>query len=586
MKWHRFFYQPMIQWIFSARSNPDRAIVVSNQSGKFQLHAHHFSSGFDRQVTKKRGGALFGSVSDDGKYLYYLNDSAGNERGHFVRSSFFGGKTEDITPKLPPYFSYSVQTDASSTVVCFTAAFEKENRVYIAPSKMIFKSEKFISEPVVSFDGKYTCVVESKDDYSELHLIENNSARKAASIKIKGSCVPLSFSKFDNNVVLIISNYSGCYRPVFCDFRQKQTSTIQHSQWHGDVFVLTWNEETGQLLVCETFRALQRLFIYNLKTKKNLRVGPRNGSFDLFFGSAVFQKDRSLLIKWQNFQTPPQLIQLYAPNYSYKIQTKSKYKIENIWFRSSDGERVQMWVVRKQKMKLNSPFIIDMHGGPQGIVVDEYMPEAQALLENGFGYCVVNYRGSIGFGKKFERKIYGNPGHWEVEDVVAARNWLVKKCYADPDRIILSGWSWGGYVTLLALGKYPNLWTAGIAGAAITDCVMQYEDEPAYFKATDRERFRGTPKTAQQSYIRSSPTTYMDRIKAPVLLLHGRNDARCPSRQIEVFYKKMKSIGKKVVIEWFSSGHTGGYSDLKLRISLFSKLLMFAKDVSKKSIKK
>lgn len=603
-RWQSRFFDPSIQYIFTARKASERSIVVSNQSGKFQLHAHDFETGQNRQVTKKLHGTLFGSISPDGKYIYYLNDQTGDEHGHFVRVPFSGGKAIDITPNMPLYFSYTVSVSESNNVLCFTAAFAGENRVYLIPfsnagkpgtPKIIYRSTASLSEPIISLDGIYTCITETgtgEKSKGKLILIENKNGKacKLLTLHIYGLSTPFAFSqKATSPIVLALSNASGHYRPALYDFNHKKVSEIVHPSFRGDVFVLKWDEKKDELLLCDVHEARQRLFLYNIRTKKALRVGPTTGSFNLHFDSVVSLRNSSLLLKWNDFNTSSRLIRLKAPRYTnwsearkFAVCTLTKHNVKSVWFRSSDGERVQMWIVLPKNIRKTIPFVIDVHGGPHGVVSNEYSPEAQAWLANGFGYCAVNYRGSIGFGKSFEEKIHGNPGHWEVEDIVAARNWLVKNKYANPEQVVLSGWSWGGYVTLLALGTYPNLWSCGIAGAPIADCIMQYEDEPAFFKATDQKRFGGTPKTAIKRYIKSSPSTYAKNIQAPILIFHGKNDVRCPSRQIRHFERLLRTAGKHVSVEWFSSGHTGGFTDIALRVLLMAKALRFATRIKQK----
>ena len=464
--WQCGFFNPSIQYIFTARRASDRSIVVSNQSGKFQLHAYDFETGQNRQVTKKPYGALFGSISPDGEYVYYLNDQTGDEHGHFVRSPFSGGKVIDITPNIPPYFSYTLSSNEHNDVLCFTAAFARENRVYLVPfssvgnpgtPKVIYQSTASLSEPIMSLDSAYTCITKMDTDKkhgSKLILIENATGKilKRSILHILGSSTPLAFSqKPTEHKVLALSNTSGHYRPVLYDFNHKKVFEIAHFSFRGDVFVLQWDEEKDTFLLCDVYKAHHRLFLYNIRTKKAARVGPTTGSFNLHFDSVASLKNSSFLLKWNDFNTPSHLLKLKAPRYTSwneahasAVRSPTKYSVRSVWFRSSDGERIQMWVALPKNIKGSVPFVIDIHGGPHGVISDEYSPEAQAWLANGFGYCTVNYRGSVGFGKSFEEKIYGNPGYWEVEDIVAARNWLVKNRCANPEQIVLSGWSWGG----------------------------------------------------------------------------------------------------------------------------------------------
>ena len=111
---------------------------------------------------------------------------------------------------------------------------------------------------------------------------------------------------------------------------------------------------------------------------------------------------------------------------------------------------------------------------------------------------------------------------------------------------------------------------------------MQYEDEPAFFKATDQKIFRGTPETVPKQYIKSSPSTYVKNIQAPILIFHGKNDVRCPPRQMRHFIDVLKKNNKRFTVEWFRSGHTGGFTDTALRISLITKALQFATRITKK----
>jgi dipeptidyl aminopeptidase/acylaminoacyl peptidase len=177
------------------------------------------------------------------------------------------------------------------------------------------------------------------------------------------------------------------------------------------------------------------------------------------------------------------------------------------------------------------------------------------MLDHGFAFLSVNYRGSVSFGKAFQEQIWGDIGHWEVEDMVAARTWLVDQGIAHPRQIFLKGMSYGGYLTLLALGTYPDLWAGGMAGVAIADCVINWEDEAQTSKAFDATLFKGTPTEQPELYRRASPVTYAEQVQAPILIIQGRNDTRCPSRQIEVYEAKMKALGKDIEVYWFDAGH-------------------------------
>jgi len=583
-----------VQYLFAALDAPHRVIIVSNRSGNYQLHAADFHTGFHRQITNAKHGALFGSISSDGQNVYILSDTSGAEYGHFVRIPFKGGKSVSVTPDLKLYFSYSVSTNDNAETVCFTAALDNKNKIFAVRknksgeyhARELYSASTSLSEPICAPDGSVVCVAETNMDTGKSQLVFLPTAKGARTVHSRqfNAVMPLTFSRAQNKkVILTLVRYNNWYRPAMYDVTLGRTTEIHHSLFRGDVWALSWDEARHQLVLCDVYCAEQKLYVYDIHTKRLKRIGPKTGSFNFHFGSAALRQDGSLLVRWSDFNTSPRLIAVHAPRYDtwseileWAGDVSSCYVAKNIRTKSSDGEQIQMWVARPHGTKAPMPFVIDVHGGPHGVTLDEFSPEAHAWLKNGFGYCAPNYRGSIGFSRKFERKIYGNPGHWEVEDVVAARNWLVRNGYADPKYITIYGWSWGGYVTLLALGTYPELWSSGIAGAGIADCVAQYEDEPAYFRVQDEERFRGTPETARARYVRSSPITYVKRIQSPLLILHGEHDVRCPPRQMRRFIDALKKHGKRFDIEWFKSGHTGEFTDTNLRVRLIDRAIRFA----------
>lgn len=220
------------------------------------------------------------------------------------------------------------------------------------------------------------------------------------------------------------------------------------------------------------------------------------------------------------------------------------------------------------------PVILETHGGPDYATSQVFSPESQAWLDHGFAFLTINYRGSTTFGREFQEKIWGNPGHWEVEDMVAGRDWLIKAGIAKPDQIFLTGWSYGGYLTLQALAKYPDLWAGGMAGIAIADWALSYEDSSDTVKAYCVALFAGVPSDKPEQYAASSPITFVENVKAPVLIIQGRNDMTTPARPVEIYEQKMKALGKSIEVHWFDAGHTGAGVDQD--IQNFEIMLRFA----------
>jgi dipeptidyl aminopeptidase/acylaminoacyl peptidase len=216
------------------------------------------------------------------------------------------------------------------------------------------------------------------------------------------------------------------------------------------------------------------------------------------------------------------------------------------------------------------------------VQVNGFSASAQAWLDQGFAFATINYRGSTTFGEEFRSKIWGNIGHWELEDMVAARDWLVTEGISDPQAIILSGASYGGYLTLWGLGKRPDLWVGGIARVAIADWAINYEDAAGAMQGAFRNWFLGSPKEKLAQYKASSPITFAEQVRAPLFIYQGKNDTRTSARQMELYEAKMKALGKDITVQWFDAGHTGG-SDVAKAVALQEEMMQIARRILLKS---
>ena len=175
-----------------------------------------------------------------------------------------------------------------------------------------------------------------------------------------------------------------------------------------------------------------------------------------------------------------------------------------------------------------------------------FLPSAQAWMDHGYAFLSINYRGSTTFGKKFKECIWGQPGTYEVEDILAARTWLIDSGIAHSEQVFLTGYSYGGYLTLLAMGKAPGYWAGGIALAAISDWVMLHEYSNPMLKAFSDKLFLGSPEDKPKAWKDASPITYSDAFDAPILIIQGSNDSRTPAEPIRVFENRLKELNKEI----------------------------------------
>jgi dipeptidyl aminopeptidase/acylaminoacyl peptidase len=176
-----------------------------------------------------------------------------------------------------------------------------------------------------------------------------------------------------------------------------------------------------------------------------------------------------------------------------------------------------------------------------------------------------NYRGSTGYGRAWRDALTGDPGFTDVDDVTAGLRDVLRRDDVDADRAVIAGRSWGGYITLMELGRNPDLWRAGVAGVPVGDYVRAYEEEAPSLQAMDRALFGGTPDEKPDLYSRANPITYVDTVAAPVLIVIGENDARCPLGQALAYVDRLVEGGKPHDVYRYATGHGSNDTDETVR---------------------
>ncbi len=214
---------------------------------------------------------------------------------------------------------------------------------------------------------------------------------------------------------------------------------------------------------------------------------------------------------------------------------------EETKFKSADGTEVHGFLVRPVDAAAGrSPALLRPHGGPQSQYAAEFDFENQLFAANGYAVIMPNPRGSTGRGEKFAMGIYADWGHRDVEDDLAAVDDAVARGLADPDRLGVGGWSYGGISTNYIIAKTTRF-KAATSGASISNVLAGYGTDQ-YIR--DYEAELGSPWKNVEAWIRLSyPFLHADRIKTPTLFLCGQNDFNVPLLNTEQMYQALRSLG-------------------------------------------
>lgn len=218
---------------------------------------------------------------------------------------------------------------------------------------------------------------------------------------------------------------------------------------------------------------------------------------------------------------------------------------ELVTFKAHDGLELSGWLYRPPGVSGPAPYVISFHGGPEGQERPTFRSDYQALVAQGIGVFAPNVRGSSGFGKKFVNLDNGERRIESLKDIKASVDFLVGKRLANPKKIGVTGGSYGGYMTMAALTEYPELFAAGANLFGIVNFATFFSHSEPWMAAISTVEY-GDPKTQKDLLDRLSPIHKIDRIKAPLLVLHGANDTNVPVIEAEQTVAALKKRGVPV----------------------------------------
>lgn len=219
---------------------------------------------------------------------------------------------------------------------------------------------------------------------------------------------------------------------------------------------------------------------------------------------------------------------------------------QHVTYTTPDGFTVGAVLYRPREIdpRRGNPALVDLHGGPTTHAMVRFNALAQLLADRGYFVLQPNYRGSTGYGVAFERANRGDLGGGDARDVAAGAAFLAALPGVDPSRIALRGVSYGGYLALMTLLRHPEPWAAGVVLAGITDWMALFESSAPHFRSRILQLL-GDPARQPELLRDRSPVTHAAALRAPVLMVHGVNDPRCPLEQARRLRSRLLSLGRR-----------------------------------------
>jgi dipeptidyl aminopeptidase/acylaminoacyl peptidase len=554
----------------------DTVIISTNLTGRYNLWTMPADGGFPLQLTQSEEKQLGLSASPDGKWIVFQSDRGGAAIYDLYATPASGGAVINLT-STPDIDEEGALFSPDGSVVAFTRRPKTEPSDNIAIMDFATRRVRQLTHEAekdhtwwvaaISHDGKSILAGRGNANGSETEawLIDIESGAQTRLTPAHEHNSPADISSDGRYVALTTQTGAGGSKAALLDLRDKSIHILSPDAWGQSA---TNFSPDGRTLLFESSIDGRTTFTqYEVASGKSKPLLLPDGFNDRASDRNGFSPDGSrIIVAHQASNTPFDFWTVDAKTGAARQLTRLGLasidparlpKAQIVHYKSYDGTVISafLWMPFNLARDGNAPAVVLPHGGPSSQYVERFDPTAVALASRGFVVIAPNVRGSTGYGRAFEEANRMDLGGGDLKDEVAARQFLIDTGYADPKRIGMTGGSYGGFMTLMALAKTPDLWAAGVDDYGIIDwrTLWRTTDLP------DRqylESYLGKPAENQAAYAASSPVTYMKNLEAPLLVLQGENDTSVPKDQAEKVVAELRAEGRTVESHFYpGEGH-------------------------------
>lgn len=570
------------QWVVWTQT---RAVMTEDRS---EMLTHLWlakADGSQRlQLTQGDKSAANPQWSPDGKWIYFSSTRSG--KGNVYRIPFDGGESEQLTDLKGVLGSYRLSPDGKT--VAFT---QYEPPAEIEKEKKEKRDWKVLDDRPANH-ALYTSPIDGKRTVRKLHAgayhvvaFAWSPDSRAIAIQTQPTPIANDWIKADlaevdveSGTVKVIANskaaeQSPVYSPdgKYVVFTRsgvpprwaQEERMVLRTRASGELRELPWTGDQNPNLLGWTGDSKAIVFNEAQRTKTALFAMPVDGP-----ARAVFVPEAGVGQAWNvnatgthvgfAMQRPDTPAEAYAMSLSGATPKRVSAantdlpklpfgKTEVVKWKSKDGMEIEGLLTYPVGYEAGKkyPLLLNIHGGPAGVFAESFIggPGIYPLATfaaKGYAILRCNIRGSGGYGAKFRQANTNDWGGKDYDDLMAGVDHVIAQGIADPERLGVLGWSYGGYMTSWVVG-HTKRFKAAVAGAPVTNLwsFTGTADIPDFLP----DYFQGEPWDVFENYRTHSPITYAGKVETPTMILHGESDERVPPAQGFEFYHALKRRG-------------------------------------------
>jgi len=566
--------------VFGAAWSPNgqQIVFTSDITGRSNLWKVRASGGWPIQLTQSDDRQYSAVWSPDGKMIVYQQDQAGNELWDLYAVPSDGGEVVNLTntPMIreqDPHWSHDGKT------VAFAYKPKDGTQYDIAlldwstrkVQKLTNEQQPGYSWNVVAWsnDDKtiYASRVNPPFTDADIYRIDVAAGKLENLTSNQGTIRYLASSLSpDGGTVLLSSDAKGGYMNIaVLDVASKKITWVTDLKWEAYSGNFSPDGKSFTYIVNED--GLTDAYLADRSTNRAEKVDLPHGLNSFSGNPTEFAPQSDRVIVSHEASNQPGDLWVYNLNSRHadqltfsaiaSLRATPLPPSQIVHYKSFDGKTITalLWVPFNLRRDGSNPALVLPHGGPTGQMVDYWNTDVAALTSRGYICIAPNPRGSTGYGLDFQKANFQDLGGGDLKDEVAGVEFLKDTGYVDPKKIGITGGSYGGFMTLMAIGKVPDIWAAAVELYGIINwSTMLKSSDPSlneYLKA-----LLGNPEQNRKIYEDDSPITYIRSEKAPLLVLQGDNDPRVPKEEAQQVVDVLRKQGRVVDVHYYpNEGH-------------------------------
>ncbi|MFW9969537.1 MAG: prolyl oligopeptidase family serine peptidase [Candidatus Odinarchaeota archaeon] len=591
-----------IIWDYDIDENFKTLLFNSNISGIPLIYSVPVDlSEEPKQINSGREPVMMASISNDGKNLIYFQDEAGNEKFQLYLIPVAGGNPKPLTEKDQRTITIGWHPNGKEIVRSYVstgAPIIETIDLQTKETALLKETSPIALDLHFSPDGKWLALTNMKKiTNTEVMIINIEDPSDIIIYNLSDKteeCFP-SWSP-DSKKLAYLSNINGWRQVVIQEFQRDdkifleldKDEEVPEPSYRGDAVI--WDPKGDKVYYIISKYSRTTLHSHQITGMRSTALPFPQGTL---ISPRISKNGKFITVLHSSMMSPFGIyIHELGTNNLFPL-TSRKFDIDisqlkepqSVWYESFDGRKIHAWHLPAIETKVPYPAVVHSHGGPWYQTYDSWL---QGIIlhipfQNGFAVLSPNFRGSIGYGSEFQYLDLRDPGGGDLEDIVNGVKWLKKQPEIDNKKIGILGASYGGYMPLIALTKKPDVFNWGISMVPVVDFVQDYKLADALFKQFNITLLGGPPRGKyRELYIDRSPITHISKIKAPVLIMAGMADSRCPWPPIENFINELKKMNhphKLAIVE--KAGHVSSQLNHSEIIPIVSKMLEFIKNIIK-----